>query len=93
MAIQFRRGNEPEFDLNKMREGEVVLILDEPALVFGFGDGDYQKLRFDESVTEETARNLIDKITMWFASRDESCLGCRYYKEAVKREAAKYGHK
>lgn len=91
MAFLFRRGNKSEFNPNKLREGEMALILDEPALVFGFGDGDCQMLRFDESVTKETARNLIDKI-VWFASRGESCLGCRYYKEAVKREAAKHGH-
>ena len=91
MVIQFRRGNKSEFDPNKLREGEMALILDDPTLVFGFGDGDCQMLRFDESVTEETACNLIDKI-MWFASRSASCFGCRYYKEAVKREAEKYGH-
>lgn len=45
-----------------MLPGELAEIKDKHALAFCFGDGDVSYLNFDESVSEETARELIAKI-------------------------------
>ena len=52
-----------------MLPGELAEIKDKHTLAFCFGDGDVSYLNFDESVNEETARELIEKIKQ-FAERN-----------------------
>ena len=50
------------FTDRSMIPGELAEIKDKHTLAFCFGDGDVSYLNFDESVSEETARELIEKI-------------------------------
>lgn len=53
---------EKSFTERVMIPGELAEIKDKHTLAFCFGDGDVSYLNFDESVSEETARELIEKI-------------------------------
>lgn len=57
------------FTERSMIPGELAEIKDKHTLAFCFGDGDVSYLNFDESVSEETARELIEKIKQ-FAERN-----------------------
>lgn len=54
--------NERSFTERTMLPGELAEIKDSHTLAFCFGDGDVSYLNFDESVSEETAKELIEKI-------------------------------
>lgn len=45
-----------------MLPGELAEVKDKHTLAFCFGDGNISYLNFDESVSEETAKELIEKI-------------------------------
>lgn len=60
-----KRGMSEDFTEGTLIPGEVAEILDKHTLAFCFGDGDISYLNFDEPVSEETARELIEKIK-WF---------------------------
>ena len=62
---QVRRGKSKDFNESILVPGEMAAILDKNTLVFCFGDGDCKYLNFDENVTEETARELIEKIQLF----------------------------
>lgn len=53
---------EKSFTERVMLPGELAEIKDKHTLAFCFGDGDVSYLNFDESVSEETAKELIEKI-------------------------------
>ncbi len=53
---------ERSFAERVMLPGELAEVKDKHTLAFCFGDGDVSYLNFDESVNEETARELIEKI-------------------------------
>lgn len=53
---------EKPFTERVMLPGELAEIKDKHTLAFCFGDGNISYLNFDESVSEETARELIEKI-------------------------------
>lgn len=53
---------EKTFTERVMLLGELAEIKDKHTLAFCFGDGDVSYLNFDELVSEETARELIEKI-------------------------------
>ena len=57
------------FTERPMVTGELAEVKDKHTLAFCFGDGNISYLNFDESVNEETARELIDKIKQ-FAERN-----------------------
>lgn len=61
-----KRGNSNDFKPRSLMVGELAAVLDKHSLVFCFGENDCKELNFDENVTEETARELIDKITEFF---------------------------
>lgn len=50
------------FTERSMLPGELAEVKDKHTLAFCFGDGDIAYLNFDESVSEETAKELILKI-------------------------------
>lgn len=52
-----------------MLPGEIAEIKDKNTLAFCFGDGNISYLNFDESVSKETAKELIEKIKQ-FAERN-----------------------
>ncbi len=52
-----------------MLPGELAEVKDKHTLAFCFGDGNISYLNFDESVSEETAKELIEKIKQ-FAERN-----------------------
>lgn len=60
---------EKPFAERVMLPGELAEIKDKHTLAFCFGDGDVSYLNFDESVSEETAKELIEKIKQ-FAERN-----------------------
>lgn len=60
---------EKPFTERVMLPGELAEIKDKHTLAFCFRDGDVSYLNFDESVSEETARELIEKIKQ-FAERN-----------------------
>lgn len=68
-----RRGQSADFKESMLSTGEMAALLDKQTIVFCFGEGDCKYLNFDENVTEETAKELIDKILlfhkMYFESR------------------------
>ena len=70
---QVRRGQSKDFNESILVPGEMAALLDKHTIVFCFGEGDCKYLNFDENVTEETARELIDKISvfhkLYFESR------------------------
>jgi len=53
---------EKSFTERVMLPGELAEIKDKHTLAFCFGDGNISYLNFDESVSEETAKELIEKI-------------------------------
>lgn len=53
---------ERTFEESPLVRGEFAEALDKHTLAFCFGDGDISYLNFDESVNEETAKELIEKI-------------------------------
>lgn len=53
---------EKSFTERVMLPGEIAEIKDKHTLAFCFGDGNISYLNFDESVSEETAKELIEKI-------------------------------
>ena len=53
---------EKPFAERVMLPGELAEIKDKHTLAFCFGDGNISYLNFDESVSEETAKELIEKI-------------------------------
>lgn len=53
---------EKSFTERAMLPGEIAEIKDKHTLAFCFRDGDISYLNFDESVSEETAKELIEKI-------------------------------
>lgn len=53
---------EKSFTERVMLPGEIAEIKDKHTLAFCFRDGDVSYLNFDESVSEETAKELIEKI-------------------------------
>ena len=57
---------EKSFTEMVMHPGELAEIKDKHTLAFCFGDGDVSYLNFDESVSEETAKELIEKIKQFF---------------------------
>lgn len=73
MRFQSRRGQSKDFNESLLAPGEMAAIIDKNTLVFCFGEGDCRYLNFDENVTEETAKELIDKILvfhkLYFESR------------------------
>lgn len=60
-----RKGMSQDFTDRTLVPGEVAQILDKHTLAFCFGEGDISYLNFDESVNEETTKELIEKIK-WF---------------------------
>lgn len=56
------------FSERQMVPGELAEVKDKHTLAFCFGDGDISYLNFDESVSEETAKELIFRIKQ-FAER------------------------
>lgn len=60
------RGNSEDFRPEAFLPGEMVAFLDRHTIAFCFRIGDWKELSFDENVTEETARELIDKITEFY---------------------------
>ena len=60
-----RRGQSKDFKESMLSAGEMAALLDKHTIVFCFGEGDCKYLNFDENVTEETARELIDKIQLF----------------------------
>lgn len=75
-----RKGMSQDFTERTLVPGEVAQVLDKHTLAFCFGEGDISYLNFDESVSEETANELIEKIK-WFIENS--------YK--VERERLGYG--
>ena len=57
-----RRGMSEDFTEGALVPGEMAEVLDKHTLAFCFGDGDISYLNFDESVNEETAKELIFRI-------------------------------
>lgn len=57
------------FTERSMLPGELAEVKDKHTLAFCFGDGDIAYLNFDESVSEGTAKELIEKIKQ-FAERN-----------------------
>lgn len=57
-----RRGKSEDFTERNLIPGEVAEVLDKHTLAFCFGEGDISYLNFDESVSEETAKELILRI-------------------------------
>lgn len=45
-----------------LKPGEFAEIVDKHTLAFCFGKGDVKRINLDESVSEETAKELIEKI-------------------------------
>lgn len=60
-----RRGMSKDFTKRTLSPGEMAAVIDKHTLAFCFGEGDISYVDFDESVSEETARELIEKIK-WF---------------------------
>lgn len=60
------RGNSVDFNPEAFLPGEMVAFSDRHTIAFCFGINDWKELSFDENVTEETARELIDKITEFY---------------------------
>lgn len=60
-----RRGKSADFKESMLSEGEMAALLDKHTIVFCFGENDCKYLNFDETVTEETAKELIEKIQLF----------------------------
>lgn len=60
-----RKGTSEDFLENMLVPGEFAEIVDKHTLAFCFEKGDVSYLNLDESVSEETAKELIEKIK-WF---------------------------
>lgn len=65
MIYLSRSGNSKVFLEDILIPGEIAEIVDEHTLAFCFAKGDVKRINLDESVNEETAKELIEKIK-WF---------------------------
>lgn len=65
MKYLTRRGDSKDFLEDILAPGEFAEIVDKHTLAFCFAKGDVKRINLDESVNEETARELIEKIK-WF---------------------------
>lgn len=57
-----KRGNEKDFIEDILVPGEFAEIVDKHTLAFCFGKGDVSYLNLDETISEETAKELIFRI-------------------------------
>lgn len=67
-----------------LQPGEFAGIVDKHTLAFCFGIGDISYLNFDESVSEETAKELIEKIKQ-FIENSYKIQGFNGYEENTYR--------
>jgi hypothetical protein len=52
MAIRIRRGNQVDFEKNKLVQGELAIVLDKGELYFCYGAGDIRRLQTREDLIE-----------------------------------------